>query len=77
MAAIIPFLRENRAFEPHDIDAMSMALDDICATLKLRDGNPARDVIAERIVELARYGERNPSRLRDQVLAEANGGTGC
>jgi hypothetical protein len=75
--AIIPFLRDNRAFEPRDIQAMSMALDDVCASLKLRDGNPAREVIAERIIELARRGERSPTTLRDRLLAEASGGSGC
>ena len=34
-------LRDS-VFEPHDIKAMSMALDDVCAALKLRDGTPSR-----------------------------------
>jgi hypothetical protein len=29
-----------------------------------------------RIIELARRGERNPARLRDRLLNEANGRTG-
>lgn len=49
---------------------MSMALDDVCKTLNISDG-PAREVIAERIIALARNGERNPTLLRDRVLREA------
>ena len=68
MATIIPFLQENNAFDPGDVAAMSKALDDVCTTLKLLEGNPAREVIAERIIALARRGERNPTHLRDRVL---------
>jgi hypothetical protein len=62
--------RRDSVFEPHDIKAMSMALDDVCAALKLRDGS-AKEVIAARIIDLARRGERSPTRLRDRVLYEA------
>jgi len=70
MAAIRPFLRDA-VFEQKDITAMSMALDDVCKTLNLLDGNPAREVIAERIIALAITGERSPTLLRDRVLREA------
>jgi hypothetical protein len=75
MGTIIPFLHDgarlqDSVFEPHDIKAMSMALDDVCSALKLRDGS-AKEVIAARIIDLARCGERNPTRLRDRVLHEA------
>jgi hypothetical protein len=67
---ILPLLRDC-AFEPDDIKAMSTALDDVCNTLHLSDrANGAREVIAERIIELARRGERSPTRLRDRVLKE-------
>jgi hypothetical protein len=68
---IVPFLRDA-AFEPDDIKAMSMALGDVCNTLNLTDGaKAAREVIAERIIELARRGERSPTRFRDRVLKES------
>jgi hypothetical protein len=68
---ILPFLRDNPAFGPDDIKAMSMALDDLCKTLNLSDGaKAAREVLAERIIELARRGERSPTVLRDRVLQE-------
>jgi len=70
---IIPFLKGG-AFDPDDIKAMSMALDDVCKTLRLTDAeNNEREVIAERIIELARQGERSPTVLRDRVLQEASG----
>jgi hypothetical protein len=76
MGTIVPFLPEGASlrdsvFEPHDIKAMSMALDDVCAALKLRDDSSAKEVIAARIIDLARRGERSPTRLRDRVLREA------
>jgi hypothetical protein len=40
------------------------------------EGDPAaREIVAIRIVELAKRGERSPTKLRDRVLEEANGGT--
>ena len=71
MAAITPFL-QNAAFDSHDIQAMSMALEDVCKALNLPDSDRhARETIALRIIELARRGERSPTRLRDRVLKEA------
>jgi hypothetical protein len=67
---IVPFLRDD-AFGPEDIQAMSTALDDVCNVLRLPGGeHPARLVIAELIIDLARQGERNPNALRDQALKE-------
>jgi hypothetical protein len=68
--SITPFLTDG-AFDPRDIHAMSMALDDVCKALNLEKGNPARQVIAERIITLARNGERSPTLLRNRVLREA------
>ena len=75
IGTIVEFGREGAAFNPQDIRAMSMALDDVCKTLSV-DRHRDRKVIAIRIVELARRGERSPKKLRDRLLAEANGGTG-
>jgi hypothetical protein len=68
--SISPFLADG-VFDPRDVKAMSMALDDVCKTLKLVNGDPAREVIAERIIALARDGEHSPRILRDKVLREA------
>ncbi len=64
-------LKDGSVFDPKDIAAMSIALDDVCNALDLRDDGSARQVIAERIVDLAKAGERSPTRLRDRVLHEA------
>jgi hypothetical protein len=70
--SIQPFLF-GPVFEPDDISAMSMAFDDVCKALLVPAHNErARRVIASRIIELARRGERSPTHLRDQVLKEAN-----
>ena len=72
MAAILPFIRgSDGVFDPKDITAMSMALDHICRELNLRENSPAREVIAERIINLVRQGIRSPTELRDRVLHEA------
>ena len=72
MATIIPFLQYT-GFDQNDITAMSMALDHICDELRLPGGdNPARRVIAERVIALARRGEHSPVVLRDRVLGELN-----
>ena len=71
MATILPFVKDG-VFDHEDITAMSMALDDVCKILNLRDDNSAREVIATRIIDLAKAGERNPTRLRDRILREAD-----
>ena len=71
MATILPFVKDG-VFDPKDITAMSTALDDVCKILNLGDDSSAREVIASRIIDLARAGERNPTRLRDRILREAD-----
>jgi len=75
MGTILEFEREGAEFNPDDIRVMSMALDDVCKTLGVVR-HQDRKVIAIRIIELARRGERRPTKLRDRLLAEAGGGTG-
>jgi len=69
MYAIVPFLNEA-AFDQRDIAEMSVALDDICNRLVLREDSLAREVIAYRIVELSQCSEGNATSLRDTVLRE-------
>jgi hypothetical protein len=72
VGTILPFLRRDEdVFDPNDIAAMSTALDDVCNMLDL-SGGPAREVMALRIIDLARTGERNPARLREKVLREVS-----
>jgi hypothetical protein len=72
----VAFTLPNRevAFDPDDIEIMSEACDDICHTRNIPDAwEHDRTIIAERIVELARRGERDPDQLRERVLREARG----
>jgi hypothetical protein len=72
IATIIQYLRNN-AFQPNDVKAMSMALDDVCKELKLDGDETAKETVTVRIIELARRGERSPTRLHDRLLREVNG----
>jgi hypothetical protein len=72
MAAILPFLKDQPVFDPEAVQAMSIAFDEACRALKLTDGAAReRETVAIRIIELARRGERDPTRLRERVLREA------
>jgi hypothetical protein len=67
---VVPFFGLE-AFGPDDIKAMSIALDEVCRKLDLtNDKQEEREVLANRIVALARHGERDPAVLRDGVLRE-------
>ena len=63
----------EHAFGPDTTAAMATALAQVCEVLKLNGDATAREVIAERIIELARRGEHDATKLRDRVLEEANG----
>jgi hypothetical protein len=73
--SIRPYLN-SAVFDPHTIQAMSMALDDVCETLGVNGNIRAKEVIAIRIIELAARGERRSTGLRDRLLKEANGNVG-
>ena len=70
MGTIAAFL-ESSVFEPQDIEAMSMALNDVCKALKLDGDARAKEIIAACIIDLARRSERNSTKLRDHLLEEA------
>ena len=58
-------------FAPDDIKAMSIALVEVCRKLDLTSDNQTeREILAKRIIALARHGERDPAILRDGVLRE-------
>ena len=67
---IVPFLWQE-IFGPNEIKAMSTALDEVCSKLDLTgDKQEEREVLAQRIIALARQGERDPAVLCDAVLRE-------
>jgi hypothetical protein len=52
--------------------AMSKAFEDVCAALRVHAGDDrGREIIATRIIDLARSGVVNAKALRDRVLSEA------
>ena len=69
---ITPFLA-GQAFEPETIENMSTALSAACDALhlKVRD-DPATRFVAEKVIEFAQRGIRDPDILRKLTLQEFN-----
>jgi hypothetical protein len=68
-ATIIPFL-DGAAFEPDHLEAMGRAFDQ--ARRALHDkGQPniVQDIIAKKIIAIAKTGERNADRMCERALA--------
>ena len=63
-------LLENSGFDPEHVAAMSVAFDDLCQELELaqRD-DPLRELVARQVIEFAKRGERDPTKLKSLVLA--------
>jgi hypothetical protein len=69
MATLLSFLKDQAAFDPETVQAMSAAFDDVCRALKLKlSETKGREAVAKKIIELARKGERNPALLCQKVL---------
>jgi hypothetical protein len=65
---IRPLLRDG-AFGPEDITTLTAAFEDTLLVLGVHDRqHPTAMLVAKRVIELARQGERNPKLLRDAVL---------
>jgi hypothetical protein len=77
MSNIVELTAGNLAFGPQDIDAMSAALDAVCQLLNIGTNTTARELIALRIIEFARRGERTREVLQERLLADARSGSGC
>ena len=59
------------AFDPETIEALAVAYAGACAVLHVaNDADPRANIIAKKIIEYARHGERDPIRLLDLVLIE-------
>ena len=67
-ATIVPFLRDN-SFDPETTRVMGRAYDTVRATLH-DTGQPAvvEEVIARRIIEIAKTGERDPDTICQRLL---------
>jgi hypothetical protein len=67
--------QEQEIFEPNTIAALAAALKETLHQLGLVDRNdPAVTIIAKRLIELARRGERDPIRLRDDAIQSVRKG---
>ena len=65
---IRPYLKDA-IFEPEHVTAMGKAFDSVIRELNDRGLSPiAREVIAERIIALARTGERDPDKLCELAM---------
>jgi hypothetical protein len=63
---------ESQAFEPETIAVLSQAFHDTCNALRIFAGDEhGRQVIAQRIIDLASTGVIDAHALRDRVLLEA------
>ena len=70
MASILPFIRNKSNFDDEATRLMGEAFDAACKGLR-DTGQPTlvREIIAKRIIEAAKKGERDPARLRAAGLA--------
>ena len=76
MAIIIPFpIPHQAAFDDKQITIMAKVLDEVCFKLTILEER-AREVVAARILELARRGELNPTKLENRLVLEATAGRG-
>jgi hypothetical protein len=68
MGVFNPIARDS-VFEPETTQAMGIAFERACIELRLTDqGDPVSKLIADRIIELAKRGERNPDKLCAQAV---------
>ena len=69
IAVPIRRLLENHVFGPDEITVLTAAFKDTLRTLRLADrADPATEIIAKKIIELAQQGERDPVRLRERAI---------
>lgn len=62
-------LLEHHAFGPDEIKVLTTAFESALRTLRLVDRtDPATEIVAKKIIELAQQGERDPERLRQRAV---------
>ena len=62
------------AFTPDEIDVMTTAYELACTELSIRDRtNAVCEVLAKKIIEIAKRGERDPQRMCRDAVAELLG----
>jgi hypothetical protein len=63
-------LLAKSVFQPDDVQAMAKAFEATCEVLGLSRDKPMGQLLARKVIECARTGERDPERLRKLVLSE-------
>jgi hypothetical protein len=62
-------LLQNHSFEPETIMVLAVAYEDTLRSLGLVERtDPLTEIVAQRIIQLAQQGERDPVQLRDCAL---------
>ena len=76
MGSTVPIYRllERRAFQPEEVALMCGVFEDLLQTLGLADQreDPVATLVAQKVIELAQTGMRDPIRLK-QLTLEAFG----
>ena len=64
-------ISNEAVFDPQAVKVLATAFDDACAALNVIDrADPRALIVAKKIIEHARCGERDPIRLREVALTE-------
>jgi hypothetical protein len=67
-------LLQKAAFDDRAVSAMTTAYDGVLRNLGLVDrSDPVTEIVANKIIELARTGERDPDRMREIALHDLRG----
>jgi hypothetical protein len=62
-------LLQNHPCDPETITVMVTAFEEALNELRLADrADPVTELVARKIIEFAKLGERDPARLREQVV---------
>lgn len=59
-------------FTPADVDRIAVAFEAALSLLKLNNEDPICELLARKVVEIARKGERDPAHLCALALSELN-----
>jgi hypothetical protein len=61
----------DASFSPDEVIAMSTAFDNALKALKLTDrSDPLAEIVARKIIEIARLGERDPKRMAELAIRD-------
>lgn len=71
-------LLQREAFDPETVEMLGRCFEDILRALNLvKRSDPIALYVAERVIEFAKWGERDPVRLYERVLESLRGQPGA